>query len=98
MIPEQAATTGGAVRVAPYAPTGQDEMADAVLAAAGDRWATVVRNHGPVCLGRTLGEAVACAFALEEAARVYAIARLLGEPTLLADAEVDRVARLTARR
>ena len=97
-IPEQAATAGGPVPVAPYAPTGQPDMADAVLAAAGDRWAAVVRNHGPVCLGRTLVEALACAFAVEEAARIYALARLLGEPTELDDAEVDRVARLTARR
>ena len=98
VTPEQAATAGGTVPVAPYAPTGQAEMAEAVLAAAGDRWAVVVRNHGPVCLGGTLAEAVACAFAVEEAARIYALARLLGKPSLLTEDEVERVARLTGRR
>ena len=98
VIPEQAGTAGGSVPVAPYAPTGQAAMAETVLSAAGERWAAVVRNHGPVCLGRTLGEAVACAFAVEEAARIYVLARLLGEPSELAEDEIERVARLTARR
>jgi ribulose-5-phosphate 4-epimerase/fuculose-1-phosphate aldolase len=71
-------------------------MGEAVLAA-GDVWAVIVRNHGPVCLGRSLGEAERCAFAVEEAARAYALARAHGEPALLPEAELERLSRLRLR-
>jgi L-fuculose-phosphate aldolase len=89
--PEQAAAVGGAVPVAAYAPSGTAAAGDAVLAAAGPRRATVIRNHGPVCLGGDLAAALACAFAVEENARIYALARRQGEPTLLPDDEVERL-------
>jgi L-fuculose-phosphate aldolase len=76
--PEQAEAVGGPLPVAAPAPSGQAALGEAVLAAAGDRWAAVVRNHGPVCFGRDLTAALACAFAVEENARIFALARLLG--------------------
>jgi L-ribulose-5-phosphate 4-epimerase len=97
VLAEQAAAVGGPIPVVPYAPTGERAMGEAVLAA-GDAWAAIVRSHGPVCLGRSLGEALRCAFAVEEAARVYAIARLHGEPALLPEAELARLRRLSGRR
>jgi L-ribulose-5-phosphate 4-epimerase len=97
VVAEQAATVGGAIPVVPYAPTGERAMGEAVLAA-GDAWAAIVRNHGPVCLGRSLAEALRCAFAVEEAAQVYALARELGEPALLPDHELARLNRLRLRR
>jgi L-fuculose-phosphate aldolase len=57
------------VPVAEAAPSGSVELGAAVLAAAGDGDAVVVRGHGPVCFGANLGAALARAFALEEAAR-----------------------------
>jgi L-fuculose-phosphate aldolase len=97
VLAEQAAAVGAPIAVVPYAPTGERAMGEAVLAA-GDAWAAIVRNHGPVCLGRSLGEAVRCAFAVEEAAQVYAVARQLGEPALLPADELVRLRRLSARR
>jgi L-fuculose-phosphate aldolase len=91
MEPEHAAAVGGPVPVAAYAPSGEAAAAAVVLAAAGERRAAVIRNHGPVCFGGDLAEALACAFAVEENARIYAIARLHGEPSLLAGEEVDRL-------
>jgi L-fuculose-phosphate aldolase len=76
--PEQAALVGGPVPVAPPVPSGTAELGEAVLAAAGERSAVVVRDHGPVCFGTDLSGALACAFAVEENARIYALARLLG--------------------
>jgi len=96
VLAEQAVMVGGAVPVVPYAPTGERAMGEAVLSA-GDAWAAIVRSHGPVCLGRNLDEAVRCAFAVEEAAQVYAIARLSGEPALLPAAEIERLIRLSGR-
>ena len=89
--PEQAAFVGGSVPVAAYAPSGTAAAGDAVVAAAGARRAVVIRNHGPVCLGGDLAAALACAFAVEENARIYALARLQDEPSLLPDEEVERL-------
>jgi ribulose-5-phosphate 4-epimerase/fuculose-1-phosphate aldolase len=75
--PEQEEVVGGALPVASPAPSGGAALGEAVLAAARERWAAVVRNHGPVCFGRDLAGALACAFAVEENARIYALARLL---------------------
>jgi L-fuculose-phosphate aldolase len=96
VLAEQAAAVGGAIPVVPYAPTGERAMGEAVLGA-GDAWAVLVRNHGPVCLGRSLPEALRCALAVEEAARVYALARQLGEPALLPEDELVRLNRLRLR-
>lgn len=98
VAPEQAASVGGPISVAPYAPSGEAATGEAVLAAAAGRWAAIVRNHGPFCLGRDLEDALACAFAVEESARLYALARVHGEPSVLPDEEVERVARLAGRR
>lgn len=98
VAPEQAAAVGGEIPIVLYAPTGERAMGEAVIAGAGGRWAAVVRNHGPVCLGRQLAGALACAFAVEESARVYWLARVLGEPSRLAPEEVARVALLASDR
>lgn len=96
VLAEQASAVGGAIPIIPYAPTGERAMGEAVLAA-GDAWAAIVRSHGPVCLGRSLGEALRCAFAVEEAAQVYAVAREHGDPALLPEDELLRLNRLRLR-
>jgi len=75
--PEQAEAVGGPLPVAAPAPSGEAALGEAVLAAARGRRAAVVRGHGPVCLGPDLAGALACAFAVEENARIFALARLL---------------------
>jgi L-fuculose-phosphate aldolase len=75
--PEQEELVGGPVPVAPPVASGTAELGEAVLAAAGERSAVVVRDHGPVCFGPDLASALACAFAVEENARIYALARMV---------------------
>jgi L-fuculose-phosphate aldolase len=48
--------------------SGTPELGAAVLEAAAGGTAVVIRDHGPVCFGADLAEAVACAFAVEESA------------------------------
>ena len=61
---------GCPVPVAAVAPSGTAELGEAVLAAAKDASAVVVRGHGPVCFGADLADALARAFAVEESARL----------------------------
>jgi len=51
--------------------SGTAELGAAVVVAAGDGDAVVMRDHGPVCFGADLAAALERAFALEEAARCY---------------------------
>jgi L-fuculose-phosphate aldolase len=48
--------------------SGTPELGFAVLEAAGEGHAVVIRDHGPVCLGVDLADALARALAVEEAA------------------------------
>lgn len=49
--------------------SGSAALGDAVVAAAGSGHAIVMRDHGPVCFGADLAEALARAFELEARAR-----------------------------
>ena len=51
--------------------SGTAELGAAVVAAAGNGHAVVMRDHGPVCFGADLAEALERALALEAAARRY---------------------------
>jgi L-fuculose-phosphate aldolase len=46
--------------------SGTPELGTAVLEAAAGGKAVVIRDHGPVCFGADLAEALACAFELED--------------------------------
>jgi L-fuculose-phosphate aldolase len=83
---------GGRVRVAPYATFGTDELANAVAEALRDRRAALLANHGAVTLAGTIEHAVDLAAQLEWLASVAYHAMLVGNPTLLDDAQLERVA------
>jgi ribulose-5-phosphate 4-epimerase/fuculose-1-phosphate aldolase len=90
------------MRVAPlavidYYMPGSSELAAAIGEAAAAHDCLLLRNHGLVCLGRTLAEAVDRAEELEETARLYFLLR--GEKVrLLRPAERQRIARAYPRR
>jgi L-fuculose-phosphate aldolase len=82
---------GGAVRVAPYATFGSRELADNVHAALEGRSAALMQNHGAVCFASDCGSATELALLLEWACEVYWRARVLGEPRVLSDEELQGV-------
>jgi len=76
--------------VLPYYRPGSPELAEAVTEAAARHDAMLLRNHGLICLGRTLEEAVDRAEELEESARLFFLLR--GEKTrTLTEAEREEV-------
>jgi L-fuculose-phosphate aldolase len=83
---------GGRVRVARYATFGTDELAAAVEEALQGRRAALLANHGAVTLADTVERAVGLAIELEWLASVAYHAQLAGQPRLLDDAELERVA------
>src|SRR6266568_3351365 len=62
---------GGLVRVAPYARFGTRELAEHAVAGLAGRTAVILRNHGALSYGDTLGQAYDRARTLEWLARVY---------------------------
>ncbi len=83
---------GGAVRVAPYTRFGSDGLAQAAVLALRSRRAAILQNHGAICYGSTLLEAYERALLLEWLAHTYRLARTLGEPKILTDAQLEEVA------
>lgn len=76
---------GGAIRVAPYATFGTEELADYVRAALVDRKAALMASHGAVTIGRHLSEAVENAYLLEWLAALHHRATALGTPRVLSE-------------
>jgi L-ribulose-5-phosphate 4-epimerase len=66
--------------VVDYYPPGDDALAPAVEARAAETPAILLRNHGPITIGRTLAEAAALAEELEEQSRLFFLLDGRGQP------------------
>lgn len=71
-------------------PTTQ-ELAMAVADSLGDANSVILGNHGMVSVGRTLSEAYNQVLVTEESARIYVYSRLVGEPRVLTEKQVQDV-------
>ena len=78
---------GDDVPCVPYSTFGTQSLADDAAAALDDRTACLLGNHGMICRGLTLKAAVNQAQRLEIMCRQYILARQLGEPRHLTEAE-----------
>lgn len=92
-----AALFGGAVRVAPYATFGTQQLADNVTAALVDRTAALMGNHGAVLVGRALPKVLDMVPYLEYLCDVQLRAMASGaEVRVLGDDEIAEVGRRLA--
>ena len=80
---------GNDVPCVPYSTFGTEQLAGDAADALTDRSACLLGNHGMICRGPDLATAVATAERMEILCRHYVLARQLGEPNLLSDAEWD---------
>lgn len=69
---------GGPIKVAEYGFSGTEELGEKACAALEDRNAVILRNHGSLCVGRTVDEALRACELLERAANIYVHASALG--------------------
>ncbi len=74
---------GDDVRCAPYLTFGTQELADAAVIAMEGRTACLLANHGMICHGPTLEDAVTATLRLESLVRQYLLASSVGTPRLL---------------
>ena len=83
LLDEVVLVVGGEVRVSEYAFPSSDALAANVCNALGGRNAALIRNHGVVCVGADLVEALRVCELVEHAARVMVYASALGGATSL---------------
>lgn len=78
---------GDDVPCVPYSTFGRQKLADDASEALADRTACLLGNHGMIARGPNLRRAVNQAHRLEIMCRQYVLARQLGEPKRLTDAD-----------
>ncbi|MGX9758725.1 class II aldolase/adducin family protein [Clostridioides difficile] len=81
---------GGAVPVAKFSPPTSNQMGKCVIDVIGDKRACLLANHGVIAVGPSVKHALTAAVMLEDAAKVYYLAKSVGTPVLLPDEEVQR--------
>jgi L-fuculose-phosphate aldolase len=82
---------GDTIRCAPYALFGSQALSDHALTALTDRKACLLANHGMICLGKDLDDALAVTIEVENLCEQYWRALQLGEPYILSEAEMREV-------
>ena len=87
----QVAMFGGPVAVAPYATYGTAELVAQVSEALTGRSGCVMKHHGTLCTGDSLGAAYDRARQLDWLCDVWLRASAVGRPALLPPEEIERV-------
>lgn len=72
-----------------YSLPGTAELADNVVEALADRNAVMIPNHGTVCVGSDIAGALKICHVVEKSAHVYILAKILGEPQVISDDDMD---------
>jgi L-fuculose-phosphate aldolase len=83
VIDEMIVYFGGTIEVADYAFTGTEDLGANVVDALGDRAGVLLSNHGNLCVGSDLAEALHVALTMESTARVYVECLRTGDPVVL---------------
>ncbi len=78
----QADWFGQPVRVARYAHIEDDHFLTAPVEALGDGYGVLLGQHGPITVGASLDDALERAVTLEEAAKTYFVAKVIGAPLI----------------
>ncbi len=86
-----AVTGAGTIRCAPYALFGSQALSDNALAALTDRKACLLANHGMICLGKDLDDALAVTVEVENLCEQYWRILQVREPFLLTKEEMYEV-------
>src|SRR6266446_4123212 len=91
ILDESALCLGDEVPIVQYQMSGTPQFAELVADTLGERSAVIWGNHGSMVVGVNLALTFSTAHALEDSAKVYAIARQLGTPVLLPQEEIAKL-------
>lgn len=82
------------VNVAPYSSAGSLAMGIKCVEHIGDARAIILKNHGVIAIGKTLKEALYAAIYLEDAAKTYLLAKMVGDPVLLDENQIEEAVKV----
>ncbi|MEG1799545.1 MAG: class II aldolase/adducin family protein [Synergistaceae bacterium] len=85
----QVAVFGGAVPLADYGPIGSLQLAQNAVRALGSGCGVLLSNHGSICTGSTITEALLRCEMLEAFARIYILAKIAGGGVPLSAEEIS---------
>lgn len=91
VLSDAALCLGRDVPITPYQASGTMEFATLVADTLGDGFAVIWGNHGVMVAGVSLSQTFSTAHALEDNAKVYTIARQIGQITPLPAEEIVRL-------
>jgi L-fuculose-phosphate aldolase len=95
---EFAAVVGGSIPIAGYAPFGTNALGRETIKALGRGKAVLLANHGVVALGKDLDEAFRIAVIVEDTAKIYIMAKNLGEIKEIPEREVETLKETFAKK
>jgi len=79
ILEDQVAFLGGEIKLARHAPSGSKKLIEYTLSALDNRNAVLLPNHGAVSTGKTLRDAFTASELVEKTAKVFMLAKLVGE-------------------
>jgi L-fuculose-phosphate aldolase len=82
---------GSTLRVSDYAQFGTQELSDTMLKALKDRTGCLLANHGQICFGKDLDQALWRAGEIEALSHQYWASLLAGKPVVLDEPEMTSV-------
>lgn len=91
VVEDLAQVVGGTVHCTEYTMAGTAELGEKAVEAMDGRSAALLANHGAVCWGRDLKEALNTAQLLEKGAQIYCLAHAFGTPFPLNDKTVRQL-------
>ncbi|MDI6706417.1 MAG: class II aldolase/adducin family protein [Bacillota bacterium] len=89
IVEELVQVVGGDVRVAKYALPGTNELAANVLAAAKDRNAVLLANHGMIGMAKDMKEAFKICSVVEKGAKITILSNAVGQPVPISFEDVQ---------
>lgn len=82
---------GPSVRLSAYAPSGSNAMINNTIKALDERFAALLANHGVICIGRDMDEAVLVCEVLEKGCQAFIHAKVIGGIQPIDKAEAMKV-------
>ena len=82
---------GGSAPVAEFAMPGTEELGVNAVKVLGDRKACMLSNHGTLSIGATTCEALNASIYLEDAAKIYHIAKNAGQVQVLSNEIIEKM-------
>ncbi|GAH23845.1 unnamed protein product, partial [marine sediment metagenome] len=79
---------GEKVLCAKYALPGSEELAENAVASLGERNAVFLLNHGTLCVGRDMKEAMKVCYVVEKTAHIYILSKSVGKCRIIPEEDI----------